>query len=248
MKKIILIQSRHTPEAAQRERDNFRKAVGGGVALESLSALDEKLAWTTPDEILNDYDGIIFGGSADFDFHGGRREKDPARIMATIILARTRLFVAYAFAQNLPVLGICFGHQIIAQMHGGEVESDTEQKKVGSHEVSLTQEGKSDPIFTGFPGSFMAQYAHKDSVTALPSGASLLASGRACKFSALRYGGRAYTFQFHPEAHHAEYTEQMKKSGYLPNDIEPAYIVCETPEATRLVSSWVERIVPARSA
>lgn len=240
MKKILLVQSRQTPETIQRERDNFRRAVGGRVELEFLSALDERLAWTMPDEVLYGYDGAIFGGSSDFDLHGGRSEKDPARIMAAIILSRTRLFVTYAFAQNMPVLGICFGHQLIAQMHGGEVESDPMQKKVGSYEVCLTPDGERDPLLQGFPKTFVAQYWHKDSVTKLPSGAVLLATGHACRFSALRYGERAHTFQFHPEADNSRFFK-----GDLPDGMELKAVAEKTPESSALIGAWIERTVAA---
>lgn len=243
MKKILLIQSRQTPETIQGEQENFRRAAGALAELEFLSALDERLAWTMPDEVLAGCDGVIFGGSSDFDFHGGRRAKDPARIMAAIILSRTRLFVSYASAQNLPILGICFGHQIIAQMREGNVESDVAQKKVGSHEVNLTPAGESDALFKGFPKSFVAQYGHKDSVTALPAGAVLLATGNACRFSALRYGEKTYTFQFHPEVNHADFAVRLKESGYLPEGVDPESVVKESPEASTLVSAWIERIV-----
>jgi len=246
MTRILLVQSRQTPETVQREQENFRRAVMGRAELEFLSALDERLAWTMPDEVLSGYDGVIFGGSADFDLHGGRGEKDPARIMAAIILSRARLFIAYSFAQNLPVLGICFGHQIIAQMHGGEVESDAAQKKVGSYEAHLTTNGERDALFQGFPKNFVAQYWHKDSVTALPAGAVLLAQGPECKFSALRYGEKAYTFQFHPEVRHSDFAVRLKESGYLPEGIELTSIVRESPEASKIISLWVERIVPSR--
>ena len=243
MKRILLVQSRQTPETIQREQGNFRRSISGLAELEFLSAIDEKLAWTMPDEVLAGYDGIIFGGSADFDLHGGRMEKEPARIMAAIIVSRMRLFVSYAFAQNLPVLGICFGHQIIAQMHGGEVASDVAQKKVGSYEVELTSEGERDPLFLGFTKNFVAQYWHKDSVMELPSGTVLLAKGSACRFSALRYGEKAYTFQFHPEANSSKFFK-----GDLPEGVELGHVVKKTPEASTLISAWIERIVSAARA
>lgn len=199
MHKILLVQSRITPERIERERDNFTRALGGVAELESLSALDERFEWETPQEFLAGYDGVMFGGSSDFDFHGGRPDSDPVRAASMQILERTRPLVAHAFDSNLPILGVCFGHQIIANMHGGNVHHDKEQNKLGAHEVHLTEEGTHDPLFKHLPQSFIAQYAHKDSVTNLPEGASLLATGDSCRFSALRYGKKAYTVQFHPE-------------------------------------------------
>lgn len=213
----------------EREQKNFLRVIGKAAEAEFLSALDERLAWTYPDEFLKGCDGVIFGGSSEFDFHGGRSEKDPARIMSMIILSRTRLIISYALAQKIPVLGVCFGHQIIGQMHGGDVQNDTVQKKVGSYEVSLTPEGKADPLFGELPEKFIAQYWHKDSVTVPPDGATLLAVGANCQFSALRYGEKVYTVQFHPEVEQIIGDENPKPS----------------PEASKIVPLWIAKIVSA---
>ena len=224
-KKILFVQSRTDPIRIERERDNFRRAVGSAAHIDFLSALDEKLAWTTPDEFLKGIDGVMFGGSSDFDFHGGRQSDDPARIMSMIILARARTMVRYALAEGTPIFGVCFGHQLIAQMHGGEVQNDKAQNKFGAHEVHLTEMGENDALFKNLPKSFTAQYAHKDSVTTLPEGATLLATGASCRFSALRYGDRAYTTQFHPEI------ERMTGA------TQPS------PEAYSLLKHWLEVVV-----
>ena len=225
MQKLLLVQSRTSPERIERERDNFTRALGGIAELESLSTLDERFGWETPQEFLAGYDGVMFGGSSDFDFHGGRPDSDPVRATSMQILERTRPLVSHAFEINLPILGVCFGHQIIANMHGGNVHNDKEQNKSGAHEVHLTAEGAQDPLFKHLPQSFIAQYAHKDSVTNLPEGATLLATGSSCRFSALRYGGKAYTVQFHPEI------ERMTGA------------TKDSPEAYQIVPLWVTHIV-----
>src|SRR6185295_17902789 len=133
--KILVVQSRTDENWVVRERENFTRVIGTAADIEFLSALDERLAWSSPDEFLKDANGVIFGGSSDFDFHGGRHEKDPARLMSLIILSRSRNIVRHAIADGTPILGVCFGHQIIAQMYGGDVQNDPTQGKSGSHEV-----------------------------------------------------------------------------------------------------------------
>jgi len=130
-------------------------------------------------------------------------------------------------------------------MHDGNVKNDSEQKKVGTHEITLTSDGERDPLFQGFPKTFGAQYWHRDSATELPSGAVILANGCACRFSALRYGERAYTFQFHPEVNHSDFAARLKEYGHLPEGVEPKSIVRKTPEASTIISSWIERILSA---
>jgi GMP synthase-like glutamine amidotransferase len=227
MQKILLVQSRITETRVERERDNFRRAIDGAAKLGCISSVDESLAWTTPAQLLEGYDGVIFGGSSDFDFHGGRPAGDPVRLMSMMILSRARNIVSHTLAQNIPTLGVCFGHQIIGQMHGGMVSNDREQSKLGSYEVALTEDGKRDPLFSQLPERFYAQYAHKDSITTMPDGATLLATGDACRFSALRYGERVYTVQFHPEI--ARFRQGPGQH--------------ESPEASQLVKLWLERVI-----
>ncbi|OGG53008.1 hypothetical protein A2851_03025 [Candidatus Kaiserbacteria bacterium RIFCSPHIGHO2_01_FULL_53_29] len=229
MKRILIVQSRSSPDWVEREQKNFRRAIGESAEIEFLSALDERLAWASPDEFLKGCGGVIFGGSSDFDFHGGRNEKDPARLMSMIILSRARNIVTYARAVHLPILGVCFGHQLIAQMRGGNVQCDTSQGKSGSHEIYLTGHGAEDQLFKSFPPSFIAQYWHKDSVTNLPEGATLMATGPTCRFSALRYGDNIYTAQFHPEVKRIIIDQNPRPS----------------PRASKLIPLWIERIVSA---
>ena len=229
MTRILVVQSRSSPDGIEREQSNFSKALLSVAEVTFLSALDERLAWTSPDEFLKSSDGVIFGGSSDFDFHGGRDSKDPARLVSIIILSRARNIVQHALAEGIPIFGVCFGHQLIAQMHGGDVLYDPAQAKTGAHEVHLTPEGTNDRLFGTLPPTFFAQYWHKDSVTNLPDGATLLASGPACRFSALRYGKNTFTVQFHPE---------VKKVG-----ADTHYQ--ESSEVSRLLPLWIKHIVAA---
>ncbi len=227
MTRILVVQSRTSSDWLEREQKNFRRVIGDLAEIEFLSALDERLAWSSPDEFLKNADGVIFGGSSDFDFDGGRTEEDPARLTSLIILARTKNIVQHAISAGTPVLGVCFGHQLIARMYEGEVRHDAAQGKQGSHEIHLTGHGVQDRLFKDFPPAFVAQYWHKDSVTNLPKGAMLLATGPTCLFSVLRYGDNVYTVQFHPEVERIIIDTHARPS----------------PEASRLVPLWIEHIV-----
>lgn len=227
-KKILVVQSRTDPARIAREQERFRVAAGVAAQVDFLSAVDETLAWKTPEGFLKGYDGVMFGGSSDFDFDGGRPERDPARIISAIILSRAKNLISYALAQDVPLLGICYGHQLVANMYGGKVDNDKEQSKFGSYEVQLTEAGKSDPLFKNMPESFIAQYAHNDSVTKLPEGATLLASSKGCRFSALRYGKVAYTTQFHPEVTHFDDLPVAHRDSF---------------EASKLIPLWIEHIL-----
>ncbi len=85
------------------------------------------------------------------------------------------------------LVGICFGHQIIAQALGGTV-----QKYAGGWRI-----GAQTYQFADGPKRLLAY--HQDQVTALPEGAQLVAGNEGCKYAALLYPGKAYTVQPHPE-------------------------------------------------
>lgn len=226
------------------ERQEYTRSIGNAAEVSFASTLDLALQWKDPKKILDRYDGVILGGSGEFDLHGGRTADDPARMTARQIVDRIRTFVDYVLANDISILGICFGHQLIAEMHGGKVTNDHEQKKVGTYEVSLTEEGMQDRLFSSLPKDFTAQYGHKDSVTSLPTGATLLAVGPACKFSVLRYGPRAYTTQFHPELTAKDVYWKLEHSpGYLPEGIDVGDMVKESTEASRIIPLFIERIV-----
>src|SRR3989344_3264744 len=244
MVRILVVQSRLQTEQLERERNNYCRAIGERAECNFLSALDERLAWSFPDEFLKGQDGVIFGGSSDFDFHGGRTLRDPMRLMASMILSRSKLIITYALAEHIPILGVCFGHQLLGEMNGGQVTHDESQKKSGTFEVQRTEEGKRDPLLEGMPDSFNAQYGHKDSITLPPRGATLLAAASSCKFSMLRYGDNVYTVQFHPELRAKDAVVALRANPqYIPHGANPEDLIKDSSEASRLIPLWIERIV-----
>jgi len=241
--RVLLIQSRRRPEMIEHERAEYARALEGtGVTLAFASSLDESLPWETPSALLAGIDAVIIGGSGEFDFDGGRELTDEARRISRGILERLTPLIRHVKAETIPMLGICYGHQIIAEAHGVRVVNDPAQNKVGTALVRLTHEGAEDPLFTGLPASFSAQYGHKDSLSSLPAGATLLASGDRCRFSALRYGPTLYTVQFHPELTAEDVIYKLANSpGYLPEGVEPESIVGESPEASTILSRFVKQ-------
>lgn len=96
-------------------------------------------------------------------------------------------FIRDAYAADVPVVGICFGHQIVAQALGGRVEKFTGGWAVGPHDYRI--EGQ-DLTLNAW---------HQDQVIVPPDGAETLGSSPFCAHAALRYGNRAFTVQPHPE-------------------------------------------------
>jgi len=96
-----------------------------------------------------------------------------------------------------PVLGVCLGAQIIARAFGGKVYR-MDRLEAGFFNMRLTEEGRSDPLFTGLPSDFHIFHTHYEAVRDVP-GAVTLVTGDACPVQAFRRGRATYGLQFHPE-------------------------------------------------
>ncbi len=114
-------------------------------------------------------------------------------------IERTAAWLRAAVGAGLPVLGICFGHQLLAQALGGDVNDNPRGLEVGTTTVNLTPAGRTDPLFHNLPAAFPAQVSHRQSVLRPPRGARILAYSTLEPIQAFAYGDRAWGIQFHPE-------------------------------------------------
>lgn len=103
---------------------------------------------------------------------------------------------------DIPVLGICYGHQLIAKLMGGTV-GRAKRPEFGPFEITVLEK---DVIFQGIPSRFTAWLSHRDEVTVIPPGFLRLASSENCRYQAMRHERREiFGVQFHPEVSHTQY-------------------------------------------
>lgn len=100
---------------------------------------------------------------------------------------------------ELPMFGVCFGHQLMAHALGGRVDYLPGGREIGTLPITQYPEHHDDPLLTGLPASFRAHTTHEQSVLEPPPGARVLAGSVRDPNHLLRYGRHAASVQFHPE-------------------------------------------------
>jgi len=140
-------------------------------------------------------------------------------------------YLREAHARQLPVLGICLGHQLIAKALGGEVAPMTSgAHEWGFHRVLQTPAGNTDTILAGIPWGTYQFQMHQQEVTRPPDGATVLQNSPACKTQCFRVGLRTYGFQYHFEVQRERLDSiaasrdraavaEMQKFGIAPADL-----------------------------
>ena len=112
---------------------------------------------------------------------------------------RTAAWVREMVAADRALLGVCYGHQLMAHALGGTVDYPPLGREVGCHQVALAAAAKNDDFFADMPEQFGAYLTHEQSVLVPPPGATVLARSEHDAHQILRYGPRALSVQFHPE-------------------------------------------------
>ena len=144
---------------------------------------------------------------------------------------------------QIPVFGICYGHQLLARAAGGQVDFHPRGKEIGTVAVNLLPECADDPLFQALPDAFLAHVTHSQSVLNLPEQAIRLAANAYEPNHAFRLGKCAWGVQFHPEYHAdimrsyiEEQTHELRSAGL---DVQQLLdTVSETPVAAEILKRF----------
>ena len=140
----------------------------------------------TPVEELRELDGLILSGGA-------------ARVGLTGKLGNCADYLSL----DVPILGICAGHQFMARHYGGDA-GEAPKPEFGAATISLVGDG--GPLFQGTPSEQTVWESHNDEVTVTPPGFIEVAQSESCRVQAMQNEDlNRFGLQFHPEVNDTEF-------------------------------------------
>ncbi|WP_439149412.1 type 1 glutamine amidotransferase [Sulfitobacter sp.] len=216
--KIGILQTGHSPDNMKDQLGDygemFTKLLGGhGFEFKIWSVVDGDFPASAVDA-----DGWLITGSK----HGAYEDHDWIPPLEDLIRAIRET--------GRPLVGICFGHQIIAQALGGKVEKFSGGWSVGRTEYTVN-------------GQPMALNAwHQDQVTAVPNGATVVGSSDFCANAALLYDDQIWTIQPHPEFSSAfvDGLIRTRGKGVVPDhQLEAASTLLDAPNSNADIATHI---------
>jgi GMP synthase (glutamine-hydrolysing) len=156
---------------------------------------------------------------------------------------RTARWLAGAVEQEIPILGICYGHQLLAYSLGGEVGNNPNGREFGTIEVHLEERAREDALLGSFSSPIQVHVSHTQSVLRLPPEAKRLAYSDRDINQAFVVGACAWGVQFHPEFDAEIVREYIRAHsdellGEGQNPIDLAAKSADTPHGTEILKRF----------
>jgi GMP synthase (glutamine-hydrolysing) len=156
----------------------------------------------------------------------------------------TAAWLRAAIDARMAVLGVCYGHQLLAHALGGRVDYHLSGREIGTVDIERLRGAEGDALLASVPERFAAHTSHQQSVLELPAGAVTLARSAHDPHHAVRYAERVWGLQFHPE-----FSVEIMR-GYLRRRMQARHGDCPaaccmqrddtpTPQARRLLRRFV---------
>ncbi|SAK72856.1 glutamine amidotransferase class-I [Caballeronia pedi] len=186
VKPILIVLTGRTFPSISRSNGDFDNWIASGLG-EGVEycCLDARLARELPSPL--DFSGVIVSGSHAMVTDRAHWSEQLGQWLKICV------------ETAVPVLGICYGHQLLAHALGGHVDNHPAGIEIGTKSVELLESASRDPLLKGLPKKFPAHLVHCQSVLGLPDGAISLARSEHDLHQAFRFGPCAWGLQFHPE-------------------------------------------------
>lgn len=185
MKQIVLIKTGNTIPEMKLEFGDFEDWFSAGLGVSSLKTVAVHEQQALPD--LSEVSGIVVTGSASM----VSDKEDWSE--------QTGQWLKQAVDADVPVLGICYGHQLLAQAFGGEVGLNPKGRQIGTVNAHMLEEAADDPLLGELPTDYPVQTSHSESVLSLPPNAKRLATSERDNNFIIRFADKAWGVQYHPE-------------------------------------------------
>lgn len=231
MKKIVVIKTGSTFAGIKERLGDFEDWIIKGLRVDTddIMVIDAPFCENLPDR--NKCRAVVIAGSHDM------VTDNPDWSV------RIEKWVLQIMEKQIPVLGICYGHQLLAQALGGTVDFHEKGLEIGTADIELTAAAGDDLLFAGLPEIFKGHVFHSQTVVRLPEQALLLAKNDFEPHHAFRMGNLVWGVQFHPEYDEKimrAYAEKMRsaveESGFNPKDILKN--IRKTPDASALLNRF----------
>jgi GMP synthase (glutamine-hydrolysing) len=233
MKPMLIVKTGDTMPHLRKHRNDFEDWV-----IEGFDGIIDDIVITAPHrgEMLPkpaDYSGVVITGS-----HAMVTDQEEWSV-------RTAEWIPDVIAAEIPLLGICYGHQLMAHALGGSVAASPLGIEIGTVEIALRSEAAADTLFQTLPQQIRVHASHTQSVVRLPQHAVLLASNENEPHHAFLIGKTAWGIQFHPEfdteimlAYIDEFTDLIRSSGQDPKALKQ--LVQDAPYSKLILKRFAE--------
>ena len=185
LKQIALIKTGCTIEQIKPKHGDFEDWFAEGLGVSGLLQIDvfNQQQLPGPENLA----GIVITGS-------------PAMVSARLDWSeRTAAWLYQAVQTGIPVLGVCYGHQLLANALGGRAGPNPAGRQIGTVNAQLIDSKENDSLLGHLPTTFAAQASHSEVVLELPPGAKRLATSPLDDNFSIRYAEKVWGVQFHPE-------------------------------------------------
>ena len=235
---LILFTGSTVPVVKERHGDfdsHFKSAIGDAWTgpWATVDSRDVQTELPRPDELS----GVIVTGSS----------SSVTDRMSEPWMPRLEGWLRDAVQKDVPLLGVCFGHQILASALGGEVRKNPRGRAIGSRKVQVVSD---DPLLEGIPRVFDVNVSHRDHVAIAPPNVDKIVTADHDDMHAFAVGRFARAVQFHPEFSDQivrGYIEQrmqiLRDEGLDPDQLHRD--VVDVPHARKLLRNFVTNFVAA---
>lgn len=230
---LLILQTGDAPEVIRQEHENFQQMFIRQGGMKPLALEIIHLPSGGLPQSPSHYAGVVITGSS---------------AMVTDRLPWSEWAAGWlrqAMAESLPIFGVCYGHQLLADMLGGVVDYHPQGMEVGTQQLERLPGAEQDPLCAALPDRFTANLIHSQTVITPPPGAQVLARSAHDPHQILRYSPTTFSTQFHPEFNGAVmrgYLEWLKAAQPAQASLPAAHQAQDTPDSQRLLQTFVAQV------